>query len=308
MKLFAVFPLALTLLSLTSRAAPTDGIPDYDFTPHYAPAPPGLQEEWEAAFQDLSRRVFENPVSEDAKNRQPQKLKSEDGLLWRIPAPSLVRGLRYHIDSGNLSKIARLYRVQPLAVAVTIVAEQSLNGADKTLGIFPKEMTEGVLRFLSNGRGGADRVSVGLSQIQPATALEVEREVWVAQGRKARGQLMRTGEDIRTVLLQKTRGAEEEALHYTAAVIRHHMDQYQKASGVSIEANIPAQATLFNVGNPVILGRAAAKKRTALEARREVYEPKLNFFGLFAWFYLQELSVLFDRDLLEPAFSASRSE
>ncbi len=181
-------------------------------------------------------------------------LKNSDGS-FKAPKPeviALLREMKPIIDES-----AKLYDVDPRAIAGAILAENSLNVqvADSVQDFLVK------YKIAKTGKIFGKSFSFGLGQIHPETALEVDSIAARIEGRNLRNE----GE-ISQELLKP-----ESAIKYVAAILKNTQDVYKK-HGMDIKNDPALLTTLYNLGRPEV---------RAKETRRLGGNPKPNYFGYF---------------------------
>ncbi|PWU18226.1 MAG: hypothetical protein C5B49_07520 [Bdellovibrio sp.] len=116
--------------------------------------------------------------------------------------------------------------------------------------------------------------SYGIGQIKVDSAQEVEQKL-----AKAYGRAERSYDQIRASLEDPF-----EAVKYGAAIVAHCQEAY-KSRGIDLSQNIPALATLYNLGDCDDRAMAAVKSLRP----GQKYEPKINYFGYFVTNWLRDI-------------------
>ncbi|PWU22268.1 MAG: hypothetical protein C5B49_01110 [Bdellovibrio sp.] len=199
------------------------------------------------------------------------KIREVDGS-WTEPDPVYLKTLK--ILDADFTEAAKRMGVEPLAVKASFATENSLNVttyADEKAFLRSLMGTKYADEASKAVRGTP--FSYGIGAIKPDSAMEVEPGLARMYGRPERN------EDGVIEALENP----QEAIKYGTAILSRCQKAY-KDNGIDLSKNIPALATLYNVGD------CQEKARAAGEAlRRGKYEPKLNYFGYFVKNWLPDI-------------------
>jgi hypothetical protein len=204
-------------------------------------------------------------------------LKHEDGS-W-ISAKAEILEL-ISLLAPEIRKVARLYEVDPRAIAGVILAENSLN----------LNLSDEIQDFLVRNRilqtpqllGRA--FTIGLGQVHLGTAQRVEE-----LAARMEQRTVRQAREISRVLLT-THGT----LNYIGAILRTSQDIYRE-SGINVAGQPEILATLYNLGKP---------EQHAIESRKSGRTPRLNYFGFFVSMQLARIENALKVDRSTASFSA----
>lgn len=183
-----------------------------------------------------------------------QKLKQADGTFIGPKNHFLVL---LNQTSAELKEKSRLLGVDPVAVAGSLLAENSMNvQADDAI-----QNALVASKILPTASVLGKSFSIGLGQINISAAVAVEPLIAKILKRKQRSE-----EEVAAALLTPSG-----AFEYAAGIIRDAQDCY-KEQGVDISKDPGLLATLYNLGGAC--DRAA-------QTKAEKTPPRINYFGYF---------------------------
>ena len=179
--------------------------------------------------------------------------------------------------------------VNPNAVAGAILGETSMNIAqDGDVHAFLQVIKAYPIANIASQIVRGKSLSLGLGQIKPEPALEVESVLATLEKRP-----MRSYEEIRTNLQNPY-----ENIKYAAAIVQKCQNDYQQ-NGYDIKNDTAILATLYNLGDC---------KNKAIAARKENKKLRPNFIGFFAQHYENEIAKTIQVDKKEQvAFNTQAS-
>jgi hypothetical protein len=210
-----------------------------------------IAEDWDKRFDELCKF-----------DKYCVRLKTQDGA-WMKPKPEILAVIRTKEVQAEIHAAATKYGIDPIAVAASIVAENSMNVTK----------TDTAQTWLAKNLGitgiGSKKFSFGMGQINIDTALEAERYIAGVEKRAPRSQ------DELTQEIADPLGS----VRVAAMIIRKGQDDY-KAQGFDISKDIGVLTTLYNLGQT---------ETRARDAKSSGKDPKMNYFGTFVMKYFREL-------------------
>lgn len=186
------------------------------------------------------------------------RLRNSDGSKVQ-PKPAVKKLIETMADPVH--DFAKLYQVDPRAVAGAILAENSMNVQmdDEIQNWIVKNNIWGSKAALKAG------MSIGPGQINIGPAIAADQYIASLGLRPARSE-----EEITKLLLTPAGAAE-----YSAAIMRQAQDAYKEA-GIDISNRPDLLVTLYNIGE-----RGMPFVERAKEMKKLKQEPRPNFFGMF---------------------------
>jgi hypothetical protein len=191
-------------------------------------------------------------------DRLCSRLRNSDGTKVE-PKPAVKKLIETMADPVH--DFAKLYGVDPRAVAGAILAENSMNVQmdDEIQSWIVKNNIWGSKAFLNAG------MTIGPGQINIKPAISADQHIASLGLRPAR-----SADEITKLLLTPAGAAE-----YSAAILRQAQDAY-KAEGIDISKRPDILVTLYNFGQEKMSYTDRAKETAKLKL-----EPRANFFGVF---------------------------
>lgn len=216
-------------------------------------------------------------------------LRESDGT-WRRPSPEILAFMKEPKVHDEIMATAKRMNVDPVAIAASILTENSLNVNKKNS--YMDYLTFGKKNDLENylaqkgvtSLPGKGQFSFGFGQIHLDTAEAAEAHAAELEHRQPK-----TADQLREEILDPLG-----SIRVAGEIIRKAQDDY-KAKGFDISKNPELLATLYNLGR---------SEKLAEKAKEENRLPQVNYFGFFVQKYQSDITAAVNKSSSSGAATA----